>query len=65
MKELKRRSEVVENTIEAFALRACGCGCGCDCGCDCSNTFPQITTRNNTQSTFGVSGLVGPQTKVA
>lgn len=65
MKKLNKRTELVNNTIEAFSVRACGCSCGCDCGCDCSNTYPSTSTRSSGKSDFMTDGLEGPRNRVA
>lgn len=64
MKELKKRTNVVENSIEAYALRACGCGCGCDCACGCSSSFPTVSTRNSTSSNISSGGKINTRIRV-
>ncbi len=64
MKELKKRTNVVENSVEAYALRACGCGCSCECACGCSSHNPSLSTRNRTGNDIGKQEKNGTSARV-
>lgn len=44
MKKMKKRTNRLINSVEAYA--ACRCACGCGCGCGCRGLFANSFRRD-------------------
>jgi len=56
MRKLNKRTNFLENTIEAYTLYACSCGCSCECGCNCSKSNPTSSVRRNASNSARITG---------